>query len=108
MDVFVGCYLLRPIRWGEAPFRKASEGEKRWGFLFVACFPIFLQIFTWGGTKARIFDISAPALWLTVTLGASLLVFVFWYLHMKVPVRVSIWIAAIAYPLVIWLNWPRD
>ena len=46
IDICVAIYSGRSVHWKEEPFRKTTGTQWRTGWLFVACLPIFMLVFT--------------------------------------------------------------
>jgi hypothetical protein len=106
IDVCVGLYMPRPVRWKEEPFRKATDFEWRLGWFVVASAPIIMLI-PCSESVRTIIDSAEhhSVVWLYVGfIGGGLLYFLCLFkIGPKVPLYFSIPVAIVGLIYCIWL-----
>jgi len=113
IDVVVSFRTGRRIRWDEEPFKKSSESQRRVGGLFMALFPISFLIFlknaklvdSWVASMLRS---SVAWLYLGFIGVACFAVFIAFKIAPKIPLIISVPIAVLAWPTVLWFAWTHS
>jgi hypothetical protein len=112
IDVCVSFYDYRLVRWDKKPFRKATQGEWRYGSLFMAFIPIFFLIFlenmkSFDAVVNSTIDGRHSLVWLY--LGVFILVGgiggALFAIAPKTPLYVSVPIAVVMWPVLGWFFW---
>jgi hypothetical protein len=109
IDICVGFYLRRPVRWDKEPFRKATGTEWRIGSFFAACFPIVLLTFASNSSVHSFLDTAGDArhsiVWLYVGFIGLVLIGALGMVKIgpKVPLYFSIPTAIAAWVYCVWL-----
>jgi hypothetical protein len=110
IDIVVGMYLNRSVRWEKEPFRKATGTEWRVGWFFVACFPICMMAFAGNAFFPSFLDAAGNTQHSTVWLYAGFIGFALIgaaaliKIGQKVPLYFSIPTALAAWTYCVWLT----
>jgi hypothetical protein len=114
IDVLVSLYFGRSTRWGEEPFRKATQAERRVGGLFMALWPMSMLIFMrcskpFGGWVDSMMYGHHSIIWLYLAFIGVVCFAIFIALKIapKISLAVSIPTAAIMWPVLLWYAWTK-
>jgi len=110
IDVLVSFRSGRIIRWGEEPFQKSSEAQKRVGALFMALFPISSLILLKNNKLVdswvdSMLHSSVAWLYLAFVGGVCFALFIAFKVAPKIPLIASVPIAFVAWPVFLWFAW---
>jgi hypothetical protein len=112
IDLFVGLYIPRRVRWEEQPFQKATRWEKRFGGLFMVIIPaIFLCV----AAGLKDFDRALDSMmyghhsiiWLYVGffVFAGAMLGIVLVVGPKIPLFVTVPVAILMWAILAWYAW---
>jgi hypothetical protein len=107
IDVAISIRRHRRVRWDQDPFQKATPTDRRQGWFFMALLPIgmtVVQFKTFNSLVDSLIHRSVVWLWLAVVLVICVGVLAWFNVGPKVPLFVSIPLAAVMWPVCIWLG----